>query len=105
MTSEHLNEVENIKKERDHYKTACMKMVDEVTQILGEALFGPTPPDAPGPVWAMDTPETRAGYAADRIARLQAKLERARALCLAGHDAAYDLAADVLAIIDEGSEG
>jgi hypothetical protein len=57
-------------KETQDLREACQKMSAEVCETLGVALYGPTPDGAPGPVWAMETPETLAVQAAEKLATL-----------------------------------
>lgn len=63
--------------ENARLRRACIMQNHEVCETLGAALFGPTPDDAPGPIWAMHTAETLAVEAAEEIAKLrQEKRER-----------------------------
>lgn len=71
----------------EHYKAACITTSNEVTRVLGEALYGPTPEGAPGDVWAVHTPESIADEAASEIATLRAENERMRGEIITYQDA------------------
>lgn len=80
-------EIATLTTRRDHYKRACIATSNEVTRVLGEALYGPTPEGAPGDVWAVHTPESIADEAASEIATLRAENERMRGEIITYQDA------------------
>ena len=70
-----LDEIATLTARVEHYQRACITTSTEVTRVLGEALYGPTP-DA----WSTHTPEAIADEAASEIATLRAKVEALEAL-------------------------
>ena len=64
-----LDEIATLTARVEHYQRACITTSTEVTRVLGEALYGPTP-DA----WSTHTPEAIADEAASEIASLRAAL-------------------------------
>lgn len=75
-------EIATLTTRRDHYKRACIATSNEVTRVLGEALYGPNP-DA----WSTHTPEAIADEAAAEIATLRAENERMRGEIITYQDA------------------
>lgn len=67
-------EIRRLRARMEHYKRACITTSNEVTRVLGEALYGPNP-DA----WSTHTPEAIADEAAEEIGRLRAENDRLRA--------------------------
>lgn len=67
-------EITTLTARAEHYKRACIATSNEVTRVLGEALYGPNL-DA----WSTHTPEAIADEAAEEIGRLRAENDRLRA--------------------------
>lgn len=70
---------EDAENDRDRWRRGYIMVSDAVTRTLAAALHGPTPEGAPGPVWAVETPESLAERAAAEIVRLRDQLRDAAA--------------------------
>lgn len=75
-------EIRRLRARMEHYKRACITTSNEVTRVLGEALYGPNP-DA----WSTHTPEAIADEAAEEIGRLRAEIQRMRGEIITYQDA------------------
>lgn len=75
-------EITTLTARAEHYKRACIATSNEVTRVLGEALYGPNL-DA----WSTHTPEAIADEAAEEIGRLRAENERMRGEIITYQDA------------------